>query len=374
MELSLNQGISLENEKQYLYWLCHTPGMGAVSIRKLGEYFTSFERIYQTEEKELQECRLLKARQIDAIQQSKRKFSILQEEYTKLEEQQIRFLTPLDEEYPKRLRNIYDPPMGLYVKGTLPDDGKPSVAIVGARGCSAYGEQLAEIFAQELAKEGVQIISGLAMGIDGAAHRGALKVNRPTFGILGCGINICYPSAHYGLYEQMVHQGGVLSEFALGQKPDAFHFPMRNRIISGLSDAILVVEAKEKSGSLITAEIGLEQGKEIFAVPGRVTDALSSGCNHLIQQGAQVAISPADLLEYLGVKHEKKLILHEKNVNVLAKKEKMVYSCLDFKPKHIEEILSQTGLSIGECMSSLMELELGGYAFRFANHYYGKKL
>ena len=159
------------------------------------------------------------------------------------------------------------------------------------------------------------------------------------------------------------------------------NFPMRNRIISGLSDAGILVEAREKSGSLITAELGLNQGREIFAVPGRVTDPLSKGCNQLIQQGAHMAILPNDILEYLGLKYKKTLIKCKnsckktiKSVNALAKSEKMVYSCLDFKPKHIDEILSEAGLPLSECMAALMELELGGYAYRSANHYYGKQL
>ena len=253
-------------------------------------------------------------------------------------------------------------------------DRRPAVAVVGARGCSEYGSQLASAFAEMLAKERVQIISGLALGIDGAAHQGALKAGEDTYGILGCGVNICYPSAHYKLYGQMLTHGGIISEFPLDSGPIPMHFPMRNRIISGLSDAVLVVEAKEKSGSLITAELGLEQGKEIFAVPGRITDHLSGGCNRLIQQGAHMAISPNDILEYLGVKCEKRLIIHEKNANALAKPEKMVYACLDFKAKHLEEISDRCRMSISECMGILLELELQGYVFRTANHYYGKKI
>ncbi len=172
----------------------------------------------------------------------------------------------------------------------------------------------------------------------------------------------------------MLTHGGIISEFPLDSGPIPMHFPMRNRIISGLSDAVLVVEAKEKSGSLITAELGLEQGKEIFAVPGRITDHLSGGCNRLIQQGAHMAISPNDILEYLGVKCEKRLIIHEKNANALAKPEKMVYACLDFKAKHLEEISDRCRMSISECMGILLELELQGYVFRTANHYYGKKI
>ena len=364
----------LEQERQALFYLTQIPDVGAVSIRKLREYFGSFSCLYNIEETDLRESRILREKQILAFLKAVEQRERIMEQYGKLAEREIRFVTPLDKEYPCQLLQIYDYPMGLYVRGKLPAPEKPVVAIVGARGCSEYGQSLAAMFAQMLSEEGTQIISGLALGIDGAAHRGALKAGADTYGVMGCGVNICYPSAHYKLYGQMIEHGGIISEFPLDTRPDRMHFPMRNRIISGLADAILVVEAKEKSGSLITAEFGLDQGKEIFAIPGRITDHLSGGCNRLIQQGAHMAISPNDILEYLGVKCRKRLIIHEKNVNALAKPEKMVYACLDFKAKHLEEISGKCGMSISACMGILLELELQGYVFRAANHYYGKKI
>ena len=314
---------NLEQERRMLFCLNQIQQLGAVSICSLGEYFGSYSSLFNIEETALRESGILRETQIQAFCEGKKRRSEYLEEYEKLAERKIRFITPLDPEYPK---------------------------------------------------ERVQIISGLALGIDGAAHQGALKAGEDTYGILGCGVNICYPSAHYKLYGQMLTHGSIISEFPLDSGPIPMHFPMRNRIISGLSDAVLVVEAKEKSGSLITAELGLEQGKEIFAVPGRITDHLSGGCNRLIQQGAHMAISPNDILEYLGVKCEKRLIIHEKNANALAKPEKMVYACLDFKAKHLEEISDRCRMSISECMGILLELELQGYVFRTANHYYGKKI
>lgn len=361
-------------EKAYLYWLCQVPALGAVTIRNLWEYFQSFSAIYNIEETELKETGLLKAEQITGVKAWKGRFSECMEEYQKLKERNIRFITPLDDAYPNRLLELYDYPMGLYVKGDLPKDQQPSVAIVGARSCSAYGKQVAEEFGRALAQEQVQIISGLASGIDGAAHRGALRAGSPTFGILGCGVNICYPSSNYPLFEAMTGCGGVISEFSPGEQPKARHFPMRNRIISGLCDVALVVEARERSGSLITAELALEQGREVYAVPGRVTDLLSAGCNKLIEQGAGVALSPGTILEYLGLKHEKKLIVHEKNVNGLAKSEKMVYSCLDLNPKHLDEIVNASGLDISECMGILFRLELAGYVIQTTGNYYRKNI
>lgn len=361
-------------EKASLYWLCQVPKLGAVTIRNLWEYFQSFTVIYNIEETKLQETGLVKAAQIASIKAWKGRYAECMEAYQKLGDRKIQFITPLDEAYPNRLQELYDYPMGLYVKGRLPDAQQPSVAIVGARGCSAYGAQVAEEFARVLAKEQVQVISGLASGIDSAAHKGALRAGCPTFGVLGCGVNVCYPPSNYNLFDAMVHCGGVLSEYSPGEQPLPGYFPRRNRIISGLADVILVVEARERSGSLITAELGLEQGKEVYAVPGRVTDALSAGCNRLIEQGAGAALSPGMILDCLGLKHGKKLMFHEKNINGLAKKEKMVYSCLDLNPKHLDEIASACGLEVQECIGILFGLELAGHITQTASHYYGKNM
>lgn len=371
-------GSDLENE--YLFWLSQIPGIGAVTIRKLQLKFEHYQGVYEAaaanniEENELSQELRLKKGQWKSICAAVGQLAECKNMIRDLQNRNISFISHLDPKYPKHLLEIPDFPVGLYVRGRLPNEEKPSVAIVGARNCSAYGEQIAEKFARMLSEEDVQIISGLALGIDGAAHRGALQGNKDTYAVLGSGVNICYPSANYKLYEAMMKDGGIISEFPMDTKPSPGNFPMRNRIISGLADAILVVEAKERSGSLITAELGLEQGREIFAVPGRVTDYLSAGCNSLIKQGAHLANSPNDILEYLGVKCRKELIIHEKNTNGLAKREKIVYSSIDFKPKHLDQIVAESGLSITECMGILMELELGGYIFRTGNHYYGKIL
>ncbi len=350
------------------------PFLGAASIGKIGRYVPALSGVLNIEETQLVRDGVLGRHQAEKFSGWKAKLPACLEEYQRLESQGICLVSMTEPEYPQKLAQIDDCPAGLFVKGTLPQQDRPMTAIVGARGCSAYGEQLAAEFAKALASEGIGIVSGLALGIDGAAHEGALKAGGYSCGVLGCGINICYPPSNYQLYQEMTRQGCVISEFAPGTPPMARNFPMRNRIISGMADAVLVVEAKEKSGSLITAELGADQGREIFAIPGRVTDYLSRGCNQLIQQGAHMAISPSDITEYLGLKFRKKLQICEKNINGLAKKEKMLYSCLDFKPKHLDEIVTESGMTVSECMGSLLELELGGYVFRSANHYYGKTL
>lgn len=358
-------------EKEFLYWLCRMKGLGAAAVRKIGEQAGGFENAYYIEGMDLKKWGILRSEdKCRAYDRWKGHLLPVLEEYHRLSEKGIRFITPLDQEYPRRLRHMYDYPMGLYVKGELPDEEKPSAAVIGARSCTAYGQQTAEYMGRELAAAGVEIISGLALGIDAAGHRGAISGGGRTFGVLGCGINICYPRANYALYGQVVKQGGILTEYPPDTGPLAMNFPLRNRIISGLSDVVLVIEARKRSGSLITAEAGLEQGKDIFALPGRITDALSEGCNSLIQAGAAILTSPADVLNVLGIAYKKSPDIGEKNEKGLAKIEKMVYSCLDSEPLHLEQIAVMTGLSVSRAMSALLELELGGLAVRTAGLYY----
>lgn len=361
-------------EKKYLYWLCQMPGLGAVTIRRLIEEFNSIEDLYSIEGKEISKCGILTDKLAALFDLHKNKLESSITEYENLASRNISFITPLDANYPVRLNKIYDKPMGLYVKGKLPEESMPTAAIIGARMCTPYGKQIAEYMGEALSNEGIQIVSGLAAGIDGAGHRGALIAEKPTFGILGSGINTCYPAENYYLYEQMCQSGGVISEYGLKEPPRARNFPVRNRIISGLSDVIILIEAKEKSGSLITVEIGLEHGKEIFVLPGRITDSLSKGCNMLIKEGANLINSPDDIIEYFSIKREKILAVSEKKVNGLANNEKMLYSCLDSNPKYLGQIVSECKLPIGDCMNALLGLELKGFITETANHYYMKSI
>lgn len=220
-----------------------------------------------------------------------------------LERRRIRYVWAGETDYPKRLRQIEDPPFGIYVRGRLPEEKKPSVGIVGARMASAYGRRAARFFAGRLAAAGIQIVSGMARGIDGIAGRSALEEGNASFAVLGGGVDICYPEENRDLYEALGERGGLISEYRPGVQPENRFFPPRNRLISGLSDLILVVEAKDRSGTLITVDRALEQGKDVWAVPGRIEDCCSSGCNRLIRQGAGIALSPELILEALGVQN-----------------------------------------------------------------------
>lgn len=319
--------------------------------------------------------------------------------------EQERYIRHTDGEFPKKLRQIRNSPEGIYVRGALPVEERPTVAIIGARRCSTYGKEMAEWFAGELAAAGVQVVSGMAAGVDGIAQREALRAGGRSFGVLGCGTDICYPAENRDLYESLPKCGGILSEYAPGTPPDAFHFPMRNRIISGLSDALLVVEAKERSGTLITVDFALEQGKEVFVLPGRISDSLSAGCNRLLRQGAGIALSPKDILEELSRQNKWKVMetqavkgtsqgigtmrtakgaetgktQPEKAVEGsrtgkgapkgLAERERQVWELLDTRPQSAQELydrlyedMREKTPGMSELTDILLKLILGGWA------------
>ena len=255
--------------------------------------------------------------------------------------------------YPARLRELSGMPKQLYYIGRFPEDNKPTAAIVGARLCSAYGRIQAFRYGKFLSEHGVQVISGMAAGIDAEGHKGALEGGTPTFAVLGNGVDICYPSSSRGIYRRR-----------------AYHFPARNRIISGLADLVLVVEAKEKSGSLITASCALEQGKMVYAIPGAVNDALSRGCHKLIYDGAGIAYSPEILLDEWGLSVKKMTNLSGKTKIGLATDLDLVYSCLDLRPKNLDHIIRKTGFSPGKTAGILGQLILMGLVKETGRQYY----
>lgn len=278
-----------------------------------------------------------------------------------------------EERYPQRLKSYDNMPKTLYVKGALPSEEDKTVAIVGARTCSRYGNCQAYTFAKELAGCGVQIISGMAKGIDGSAHRGAIDGGGKTFAIMGCGVDICYPKQNEVLYNSMAEGcGGIISEFPMGTPPYAGNFPRRNRIISAFADLVLVVEAKNRSGSLITAGFALEQGKTVYAVPGRVGDALSEGCNHLIADGAGIADCVESILAELEIVDTRKKDFSPKSKIRLASEEEMVYSGLDLQPKNIEEIFHEVHLEPKRVTGILLKLELDGLIVEPEKNYYAR--
>jgi DNA processing protein len=265
--------------------------------------------------------------------------------------------------YPARLAQLADPPLVLYVRGTLPED-EPGVALVGARRASQYGLRVAADLAKGLAEVGVAVISGLARGVDAAAHRGAIAAGGRTIAVLGSGIDRPYPPEHDGLVEDIVRSGGaVVTELPLDAPPLGFHFPRRNRIVSGLSLGVVVVEAAEKSGSLITAEWALEQGKDVMAVPGRVGDAGSTGCHRLIKEGAALVEDAIDILAALDLAPAKSPKERggsgvETKPQGLSPHEERVYSALTKDPLHIDDLIETTCLPASTVFATLTTLEL----------------
>ena len=300
-----------------------------------------------------------------------------------------------DSLYPEALQRISHHPGKLYYRGCLPAENIPAVAIVGARKCSGYGKEMAEWFAGALARAGVQIVSGMALGIDGVAQRAALRAGGKSFGVLGCGTDICYPGQNRDLYEMLLERGGILSEHCAGTPPLPGHFPSRNRLISALSDIVLVIEAKERSGSLITVDFALEQGKDVYALPGRTTDVMSCGCNRLIRQGAGIALEPSDILEMLREKGRdfSEITLkqektgkrteedHKKFFEKLNRQEKMIWNIMGSRPISLQELYERikscedgNDMELPEVMDMMMSFVLKGMIFPVQGNRYEKKI
>ena len=347
-------------EMIFEYWFSTIRKLSARKKYLLRELIGTGKKIYYIEETEITGIEFLTEEEKEGLKKARKEKTKeqLKEEFCEMQEHGIKFIPFFSKEYPPGLAEIPDPPYALFVKGTCPG-AKKKAAIVGARGCSGYGEHYTREFAEALAAAGVDIISGMAKGIDGTGQRAALNVGGKSYAVLGSGVDVCYPRDHIGLYMDIIeHGGGILSEFPPGTPPLAMNFPMRNRIISGLSDLVLVVEARKRSGSLITADLALEQGKEVFALPGRRIDPLSEGCNRLIAQGAGIVTKPEDVLDFFHIKCKNSCKKTIKSVNALAKSEKMVYSCLDSQPKHLEAVMKSCGVTAGECMTALLNLEM----------------
>jgi DNA processing protein len=287
-----------ELDMAYRYWLYSIEGIGRKSLMVLEAFAGSPSEIYRLPERELKW--LLTNKQMAALMASRTHWEV-EGEYRRLRERGIGFYPCGHPDYPARFHGLPDPPAALYVKGRLPDPARYTVALIGTRSCSGYGSGMARELGTALAAAGIQVVSGMARGIDGIAQRAAVVAGGCSFAVLGCGVDVCYPAENKRLYDRLTESGGILSEYVPGTQPKAQLFPPRNRIISGLSDVVVVVEAREKSGTMITVDMALEQGREVYAVPGRVADGASSGCNRLIKQGAGMILSVEEFLEELGM-------------------------------------------------------------------------
>lgn len=347
------------NEVKYWIGFNLIPGIGRIKLTLLQSYFGDLVKAWHASTGELRSVGL-DAKSVEAIITMRGRIS-LDDELEKLERNKVRVITENDPAYPARLKEIYDYPPLLYIRGTLAPEDEWAIAVVGTRRASMYGRHVTEEIVADLARNRMTIISGLAKGIDSTAHRMALEVGGRTIAIAGCGLDIVYPSDHVALARQIAEHGAIISEFPLGTRPKAEHFPLRNRIISGMSLGVLVMEAGEKSGATITAHRAVEQNREVFAVPGSIFSPASKGTNRLIQEGAKLVLNCADVLEELNITMLPRQ--HEiKDITSTTDTESQLLGCLSKEAIHIDDLCRHSGLPVAAVSSTLAMLELRGLA------------
>lgn len=362
----------MEEEKKYWVWLNSIPGVGSVTGRLLLEYFEHPHNLWKAPAKLIRTLSFLKKELVERLSDKKLKEKA-EADFQKVCSLGLKVISITDQEYPQMLKSIYDPPVVLYMKGTADWWNNVAVAVVGSRQASLYGRTIAERLSYELSQNGITVVSGMARGIDSYAHNGALRAGGCTVAVLGCGLDTAYPQENRGLMEKISLSGAVISEYLPGIPPIPLNFPARNRIISGLSVGVLVVEAGEKSGSLITANFALEQGREVLAVPGNIDNMSSRGTNKLIREGAKIVTELDDILEELNVvksaynsdcsksKSDDISKLQDKNrkaLDSLDKDEMKIVQCMLDEPAHIDNIARDCGMGIQIVNSLLVMLEL----------------
>ena len=355
----------------HYFWfaLKSVPLVGNVTFCRLLHHFDTPEQVFKASVQELAAVRGLSPAAAAQIRSHDYRETAEQECEAVLKNG-VRVVDFLSEEYPKILLEIPDFPPYLYVRGTL-RSAEPSVAVIGSRRASVSGLSITERLARDLALHGITVISGMARGIDTAAHRGAIKGNGRTVAVLGSGLDILYPPENRKLFDEVACQGAVVSEFPLGTAPLAENFPRRNRIISGLARGVLVVEAVENSGSLITAQYALEQGREVFAVPGNINYPGSRGTNRLIKEGATLVENADDII--VGLPHRAAPVAEESQPATsfsLTPQETSIFTLLAESPLHIDEITVKCGLTVGEVSAMLLRLELKGAVTRLPGNYF----
>jgi len=344
-------------DRQYWVGFNLVKGIGPARVRRLLDYFGSLEAGWKADSQELFAAGLDR-RSIENLL-AVRRAGELETALRQLEQGGIQVLTWDDPEYPRNLRNIPLPPPVLYVKGALAPADEWAVALVGTRRATPYGREAARELAGGLAASRVTVVSGLARGIDAAAHQAALDAGGRTIAVLGSGLDQVYPPEHRGLAEAIAGSGAVVSDYPLGTKPEGANFPPRNRIISGLAKGVVIVEAGEMSGALITADFAAEQGRDVFAVPGSMFQRAARGTNKLIQQGAKLVMSVGDVLEELNLA----LVTEQQAARTILpadETEQRLLACLSSDPTHIDELGAQVGMPISQVSGALALMELKG--------------
>ena len=369
--------------RQYYLWLNALREIGINKkmelIRKFGDPQQVYINLDKEMTRELVEEGFLKENAAKEIDTARRDDWFKNYENV-LEAEEIKYITPLDEEYPERLLMLYDAPLVLFYKGdiSLLKDAY-TVGVIGSRRPTGYGRIIAKGLVGKMAERGITVISGMAAGIDSVAHKATLDAAGRTIAVLGSGVNHCYPRENFPLYENIIECGLVISEFGPEVPPLGINFPLRNRIISGLSEGVLVIEAALRSGTLITVDAALEQGRLVYAVPGRVGDPLSEGTNNLIRNGAILVTKAEDIVEDLiGHTEESFVNQGKKNVNdtsdPMTDKEKKIYDCLSLMPVYIDDLIRKTGETVTVVISNLYSMEKKGYITQETTGYYARKM
>lgn len=351
----MNIKINNQVEREFLLALSMIPEIRSDLIHRLLEHLGSAERIWKADTKILESVNGIGPATVEYINRERIKIDPVSS-WDNMIKQGIRMILHDDIEYPQSLKSIYDPPPYLFIKGEILPSDSMAIAIVGSRKASNYGLLTSKWLASELAKSGLTIISGMARGVDSYAHLGALEAKGRTIAVMGCGLDKAYPPENRSLKEKIESFGASISEYPPGSPPLAWHFPARNRIISGLSLGVIITEAGEKSGALITADMALEQGKEVFAVPGNIREKTHRGTHQLIKDGAKLVQGVEDILEELGIPIANTILNENKKIS-LNPDEKKVLNCVNYEGIHFEELLEKTKLPVNEVSAILMILE-----------------
>ena len=356
-------------EQEALLVLNAVPGLGAIRIRQLLSYFGNACQVLQVSVVELSQTGLsLPTVAQNIINFSKDKF--LQGEYNLIQRRKVSILTMADTAFPSSLRTFEVAPVVLYIKGKVECLDQRSVAIVGSRSASFYGCKSAKAFAKSFARAGMLVVSGLARGIDTAAHQGCLEADGGTIAVIGCGFNFMYPKENILLMERISRQGAVVSEFPFAMPPLKHHFPWRNRIISALSLATVVIEARSQSGALITADYALAKNKDVFVVPSNIDSETSLGSNQLIQDGAKVALNPDDVLSQIKEDYVPSSPKDCRPVLLLSEEQSKVYPYITNQPIHLDELVKASGFNISSLMNITLSLELKRAIRQLPGQYY----
>lgn len=366
-----HQGMVMTMDGFYLAALQLVRGIGSQSLRKLMDCFGTAEHIWNASSDELLQAKCLNASALEAVISFRQQSCNTPERlYEQCVQGNISLCTFADDTYPDLLKHIFNPPCVLFVKGCL-QPHRDCIAVVGSRKLSPYGRSVAESLSMDLAAAGISVVSGAARGIDTAAHYGAMKTGR-TIAVLGCGVDVAYPPENRKLLADIAEHGAVISEYAPGTMPMQAFFPARNRIISGLSRGTLVVEAAEKSGSLITAELALSEGRDVFAVPGNIFSDTSRGCHRLIQQGAKLVTRSQDILEEYEKHGVERSGMKKDMALELSEEEALVYGVLSFdRPLSVDEIIYKlNGSHAANIAFLLLQMELKGIIEENASHNY----